>query len=416
MPPCLLLVALASALAVAAPGTASAQDPCGSAKALLAEHDLAEARDVLMGVAGPDDGCVRRNLATINRELATEKKLCAQGAVLAKSGKDEAAQRAYVRALEVNVASTCAKKGLAEPKGWFETTNGSLTEPTKLAITAGKILLTTLGIAILLFFFRAARRRSLVVGDLSDGASKVKVGTAVTALIQKRLIGLGEDSQRGSEYAYDMDVVAADVELLAREDELSSAVAGLADSPQLGFLASVLSLADRIANRRLTAGGELLLPGQQGVGVALALLQRNSVQARDILWADEVKTWFMAADVPSPNSPSDDDPTPYYGLAVPAAAWIQFAVALHVGNVVAKITRKPASFTLLGVALELERKGEIEPALKAYGKALELDADNVAALINAGLILARYYGLLGPAVNMIEHAVAVLERRYEEPE
>ena len=72
----------------------------------------------------------------------------------------------------------------------------------------------------------------------------------------------------------------------------------------------------------------------------------------------------------------------------------------------------------MGVALAApwSARGEIEPALKAYGKALELDADNVAALTNAGLILARYYGLLGPAVNMIEHALAVLERRYEEPE
>ena len=267
MPPCLLLVALAGLLAIAAPGTASAHDPCAPAGALLDEHELAKARDAFMDVKGPDNGCVRlaRNLATISRALAAEKRLCAEGAVLAGSGKDDEAQRAYVRALEVNVASACAKKGMAEPKGWAENANGWLTEPTKFAVATGKILLTFVGIVILFFFFLAARRRSLVVSDLADGASKTsKVGTAVTALIQKRLIGLGRASQRGPDYAYDLDVVAADVEHCWRARTTSRMRSRV--WPTRRKLGSVWRACCDLASRdrQSTAdrrAGELLLPG-----------------------------------------------------------------------------------------------------------------------------------------------------------
>lgn len=423
---CAATVALAPTAAYA-----HADKPCAPAEDLMQQRELDKARDALVDLTaqGQSNPCVAADLKTIKDARVKEAGLCALGDKVAKSDATEA-RHDYIAAYDLNLESACATKGIAaldKKSTWFSDARDGISSASKAAVSLGQALLILLALGLLVMLVIAGRRRSLVISDFSDGASEAKVGAAVTALIQRQLIGLGRKSHPDADYVFDLDKVVADVELLAREDDLSGAVAGLAQTSQLGLVTAVVTLIERVTNRRYAAAGELLIAGTDGPGVALAVLQRNAVQARGVLWEDEVEAWLgQPVEPPGPPPapvapppaqkkaapPSDPDPQPYYALAVPAAAWIQYAVAIQVGNVASIFTDSPQSFTLVGVALERERAEQPEQALRAYARALEFDADNVAALNNAALLLIREYGLLGPALTMFERARIVLKKRY----
>jgi tetratricopeptide (TPR) repeat protein len=440
------------------PARAQGSDACVEGQRQLTLHQLEKARDAFLDVLANDEKspCAASGLAKVRVAEHREAQLCTQGGTLSESGLDDAAQAKYVEALGENVVSKCATKGLSGLDdtglwGGVDDVVGYAPKITAALAAAGAVLLVPLivgGVLLIGVLLWSRRRRSLTVRDFQDGSVTAKVGSAVTALVQQRLVGLERSAARATP-EYDLDLVVADVELLAENDDLASAVGGLAQVPQLQLVAALLSAADRIFNRRLDVAGELLLAGSEGPGVALALYRRDGMRARGALWEGEVASWFspngtpasrVVAAAPQPtlagphplwaavvrslrkwfgagesashaSSPSPD-PAPYYNLAVPAASWIQYEVARSLDTNVALITSSPPSFTLVGVALELQRDDDTRAALDAYARALEFDSDNVAALVNAAALLARKYALYMLAIAMLDYADAVLEQRY----
>ena len=61
--------------------------------------------------------CIDSGLVAVADAKRLEARYCAEGDSLAKAGKDHDAVRQYQRAIDVNVASECGRKGLALPSG-----------------------------------------------------------------------------------------------------------------------------------------------------------------------------------------------------------------------------------------------------------------------------------------------------------
>jgi len=269
------------------------------------------------------------------------------------------------------------------------------------------------------------RRASLVVRAFVDNAVEPKVGAAVSALVEEQLLRLARAERRARD-GYDIDLVVAHVELLSEETNLAQAVEGIAEVPQLKLLVAVLSFVDSlIAKRRLAAGGELLPAGAEGSGVALALYRRKRLRARGALWSTSAGGSLApaplgaaavgaAAGLPAGGAPPPPDPSPYYELAVPAAWWVQYEAARDLDARVGLITSSAESFALLSSGLELHRAGSLDLAAEAYAQALEVDPDNVAALFNLALVLARLTGFYLVSFLLVERARDALWRRYRE--
>ena len=109
-----ILVVATPSLAGNAPSAAG----CDAARSLLDRGELDKARDAYLDVLAADSSsrCAPRGLRAVTRGKRQEERLCAEGAVLAKADQREEAERRYVAALKENVASDCAKEGLAAKK------------------------------------------------------------------------------------------------------------------------------------------------------------------------------------------------------------------------------------------------------------------------------------------------------------
>jgi tetratricopeptide (TPR) repeat protein len=197
--------------------------------------------------------------------------------------------------------------------------------------------------------------------------------------------------------------VVSDVELLAKDDDLAGAVGKLSDNPHLAIVTALLALFESITSQRLVVNGRLLARGSSGHGISLAVRRRGGIAARGSVWDAAIADPVTAG-----------DPTPYYDLAVPAAAWVQYEAASLLDARVAQITSNAESFAHLGVGLEHHRNGRLHEAAKAYLDALDLDADNVAALANLSLVLAQLAELYFAAIRLLVYARATLERRHRE--
>ena len=268
------------------------------------------------------------------------------------------------------------------------------------------------------------RKASLVVRPFTDGAVDPKVGAGFGALVEEQLIGVWRRERRVRDDGYILDFVVANVELFSDEDALSRAVGDMAQVDQLQLIAAVLSFVDNLGfKRRLAATGELLPAGANGSGVALALYNRRQLQARGVLWdhmpaaapgpADENSQ--QSADTPPPAG--EEDPpksvsTPYYRFAGPAAAWVQYEAALALDSRVGVITSNAESFSLLCTAIELHRNNRYHEAAETYAQALEIDRNNVAALVNFALLLARSWGLFPESILLLKRAQHALASAY----
>lgn len=400
---------------------------CQRADSLLRNREIEKARDAYMDLledSGPQcaiDGL--QDVAVVKRQ---ESHLCEQGAELAASDHD-ASVRKYVAALRENTESECALAGLAPlatDDPWSERIPNYL---PKFPVHLGAVLLMLLvliaigSIATSLIF----RKASLVVRPFTDGAVNPKVGAGFSALVEEQLIGVWRRERRVRDDGYNLDFVVANVELFSDEDALSRAVGEMAQVDQLQLIAAVLSFVDNLGfKRRLAATGELLPAGAQGSGVALALYNRRQLEARGVLWD------YSAAATPAPEdskesanasteiAPAETDSpkgvTPYYQFAGPAAAWVQYEAALALDSRVGVITSKAESFSLLCTAIELHRSNSYAEAAETYAKALEIDPNNVAALINFALLLARSGGLFPEAIVLLKRAQSALANAYAE--
>src|SRR6185295_4785024 len=104
---------------------------------------------------------------------------------------------------------------------------------------------------------------------------------AFGGLVEEQLIGFWRTGQRARDDGYNLDLVVANVEVLAQDEALGDAVGELAQVPQLQIVAGIVAFVDRaFLQRRLSAVGELLPEGAHGCGVALSLFKRKKLEAR----------------------------------------------------------------------------------------------------------------------------------------
>jgi len=400
-----LVLATLGSNAAGAPATGAS---CPGAKAALERGQLEAARDEYLDVLASEAGseCAERGLRETTTATRAEQRLCAEGKALADSGDAEEAQQRYVNALAENVNSECATEGLKPPPG-----KSLMDRVGEWSALLPKVLLglfVGLGaIGLVVVSVKRFRNPSLVIKPFADGGVETKVGVAVAGLVEAELIDLSERG-KGSGDRFQLDFVVANVELLARDENLSEAMGSLAETSQLQLAVALMSLVDRLFGRRsLVAEGELMPPGDQGNGVLLALFRRNALQAREAQWAP------VPGDA-APASEDPPDPQPYYGLAPRAASWVQYEAARSLDSSVRLITESAESFALLVSGLALQRKASISRAELLYARALALDPDNVAALFNLAILRARYWGAFDEAIDLLIHAIDVLQDRYEE--
>jgi len=283
-----------------------------------------------------------------------------------------------------------------------------IAEGVAISVLYGIVLLALVLVALTMW--KRMRRVSLVVRAFTDGAVEPKVGAAIAALIEERLVGSLRRKEQVRD-GYELDLVITDVDLLTEDNNLAKALERLADVPQLQLVVGVLDLIERLLpSRGLAAAGELLPDeGARGAGLSMALYEGNRLTARSSLWEKEVATWLPGDDQTAGDS--DNDLPSYYRLAPPAAWWIQYEAA-RVLDAHAGTTTSGRSFALVGFGLSRERAGEHWEAEEAYALALTHDPDNVAALVNLAKLLARDREFYAPAALLLRRANDVLFQRH----
>ncbi len=411
-----VLMALAAWFATAGiDGARAAGVGCASAQASLERGQATQARDEYLELISGDESppCAVAGLRATASTLSAETRLCAEGEALAKSGDNEAAQKRYVAALAKNVESECATTGLKPAAG--KSLKDRIVEWSELIPKLLIAVFSLLGV-LLLAYVAAKRWRhpSLVIKPFGNGGAEPEVGTAVAGLVEEELISLSEQGQ-GFEDGFELDFVVANVELLARDEDLTTAMGGLAETSQLQFVIALMSLIDRLFGKRsLVAEGELMPPGDNGHGLMLALHGHNELRAREAAWSpldSAAPAGPVAAGEAGEEKP---DPQPYYSLAPTAASWVQYQAARSLDSVVGLMTESPASFTLLARGIEAQRGEHLLLAEAFYSMALEVDPDNVAALFNLAMLQARLRGAFDDAIDLLADAIHVLDERSRE--
>lgn len=157
-------------------------------------------------------------------------------------------------------------------------------------------------------------------------------------------------------------------------------------------------------SRRLTVKGDLAPPGSEGYGVILGLESaRKGVTASGALWGGNPRG-------------SSGKAAGYYALAERSAAWIQYEAARSLKSDVGLLTSSAQSFSLMSEALAEQRLERLAEAADLYAQALVADPENVVALINLSVIVARVYGHYDWAIGLLGLARTALYNRYEERE
>jgi tetratricopeptide (TPR) repeat protein len=411
----LLLLALLGGSPSAAPSEQDQKHPpavCVAAADAFERGDLEQARKMYLdGLGGGSEACAIDGLKRVTRREGRVAGLCSRGKLLAAEGKDEAAKRRFAVAFRLDGESECAQSGLSPPAPEKEEEGKSgvskaadwMADLAKLlGAGLGLLLLGLAGLLILLLLWWH-RKPSLSIESFADGAVEPKVGSTVAALVEGHLTAVSR-RRKGRNDGLLLDLVVADVELLATNKGLDTALSGLAEVSQLKLLVTLAGLIDRLGGKHLVARGELVLKGAQGHGLVVALQsEKNGVEAREALWKKL-------------NRASPKNPTPYYELAEPAAAWIQYETACSLDSRFRLITRNAQSFSLLSLGLAEQRARRFNRAVEHYAAALRHDPENVAALFNLGRILVTTRSRVKQGYRLVVRALLVLESRYEEIE
>ena len=439
------LAALAAFAALAYAGPAGAHagsetpvvQACDKAGAYLTQGRLATARDAyLKALTKPAAPCVVSGLVAVYAAVRREAAYCAAGDAFAKAGEDDEARRQYAQAVMQNTSSDCGLEGLGASSGsksfWDRSRDGAhrfVDYLPSFPIQLGSLLLMVV-FAIGLALIRSAvlRKASLVVRPFEDRALDQRVGSAFSGLVEEQLVRFWQTRQRARDDGYNLDLVVANVELLAQDESLGDAVGELAQVPQLGLLAAVLSFIDRVfLQRRLSVAGELLPEGANGCGVALSLFKRKHLEARGTVWerlpAAATGDSSAATAAPAATPPADAPPTMsrYYGLAGHAAAWVQYQASRVLDDRVGLITSNAESFSELSAGIDEHRTaaGEEEDAdaskhydeaAQRYDHALKFDRENVAALVNLALVRARHLQSEEPIAEQPDSGKAMVEK------
>jgi tetratricopeptide (TPR) repeat protein len=401
------------ASAAAASGASAADPACARGASALERANPTAAETAYRAVleGEPESRCAIAGLGEVTTQVHEEEKLCAEAKVAAAKEETEVAKKMYADALALNTDSECATSGLkpAAATEEKEAKTGAEKYESNLKAVFASIglwlvaVLVAIGVLLLVVFFWRRRRASLLVEAFGDESAGAKVGAVMAGLIRKRLSDLSARRSQSSGQ-YKLDLVVADVELLAENDSLESALKGLSEVSQLKFVVALLSLFDQIFSRRLLVKGELAPAGDEGCGVVIGLESgRKGVVASGALWSGKA--------VGESIKPGD-----YYVLAERSAAWIQYEAAQSLASDVGLLTNSAQSFSLISEALAKQRLAELDEAALLYAEALKIDPENVVGLINLSVIVARDYGHYDWAVGLLGLAQTALVNRYEERE
>jgi Flp pilus assembly protein TadD len=409
------------------------QANCAGPDAALAQGKLETARGEYLNVLASDrtTECAISGLNRVTEAVHAEEKLCSEGKALAEAGESERARQKYVGALEQNVNSACATAGLESKETDVKKTLGEWSDlALKLLGALGSVIAALLvvcaSILLIWTFLKRLLRPTLRIKPFLDGGVEPKLGSGVAALVETQLLSLVRRRGR-PEDGYLLDLVVADVEVLASDSDLASAMGGLAEVPQLQLFVGVLSMVDRlVGHRSFVASGELVPPGEEGAGVVLAFHRQDRLESREALWAPPTAIAPLAEppeldedeDPPPANEEDDADtkvsPGDFYGLSVRAASWVQYETACSLDSYVRFLTKNAESWSHLATGLDEHRQGDVVAAIDAYIDALAVDPDNVGALVNLSVLIAREFALYGDAIVLLLHARRVLLDRYEE--
>jgi tetratricopeptide (TPR) repeat protein len=423
-----LMLPSASALGSTAQSSSAT---CASANAALEEGGLEKARQQYLDILAstPSSQCAVQGLNKVTLATHAEALLCSEAKVLAEHNQAVEARRRYIAALAKNIASQCAVEGLGgakkkgDEKSWLETWSTGATNLDKLGGSVLIALLVLVGAVGLAVTMVRRRKASLTIEPFADGAAEPKVGSTVAGLVEGRLVALAHHGKRSSD-SYQLDLLVADVEILSTNESLDAALSGLADASQFKLAVAVLGLLDRTFGTHLVAKGELAPKGDSGHGLLLSMhSQKPGNQARGVLWDLPVGAGppppapvAAAAGGAGAGGEAKPDPDPYYKLVDRAAAWVQYEAALSLDSRVGVITSSADSFSLVAEGLAEQRVNHVASAARLYARALQVDSENVAALINLSYMLARHADDFANARMLLERARAVLQNRYEEME
>jgi len=403
-------------LPAGATGADTSKATCAMGQAQLESGQITDARTSFSEVLATDPGsaCAVQGINATTRAAHDEARACAAGDALAKDGDETGAEQQYAAALHADVESSCGAAGIEglSDGGFLSAAGDAVDYLPKLsdALTAVLVVLAVLvGLGGVLLLIRAALRGnspSLVMKPLGGAGDGGPSGSAMTALIQQRLVAISRHAEQESG-GLSLDFIAVDVELLSDETDLGTAFADIATIPNLEFVAGLAAMLERVSHRkRYVVTGEMLVPGNQGAGLSMAVGDRYSVKARETLWESR------AGEAPAGAGDGGDGASPYYRLVDRSASWVQYAVARQLDGTVRVITPSPESFAQLGAALRYQRAGRLRDAETAYERALDLDRGNVAALANLAMLRAQLLGDASGVLVGLRHALASLERRH----
>jgi tetratricopeptide (TPR) repeat protein len=428
---------IASAATVSSPSDPGATTHCAGPDAQLRKGNVEAAMDSYSALLRTDNlQCAQDGIVRAQGRKERAKRLCREGARLRQAGSTGASNRRYVQALRANADSDCAQAGIASNDSGSRSVEDWLSLAGKVPAAAATLVLGLIAFLTIAYLAvtRFVHRPSIVVRRFEDGAVNSKVGGAVASLLEERLSELKQSSEYTRSGGLDLDLVIADVEIFADDEDLAEALGKASDVPQLQTAAVALNRIDHIRRQqRLAVGGELLPPGKDGPGIAIALYERNILQARGSLWERTATGWLDptnangangdlsdAGDTPTSGADafaadgsgaSDGDPSPYYHLAGAAAAWAQHAAARAIDARVDALTSSGESFALVSTGLQHHRVGDLASAARCYTRALDYDIDNVAALANLASAF-RDAGQSMLSLQLLARAQRALEHRH----
>jgi tetratricopeptide (TPR) repeat protein len=379
--------------------------------------------------AGSFDLARRSYLAIISRgnpprcavtgfdRLTTRGSRCALARSLQRLGRRTDVEAAYMAELRRDPRSRCAQEGLKNLKPAGRSISKRVSDAAATATHA--LLLVLVGIALVsvllvlllaglarIKFLNSALRRMpitrtllaprLKVEDFEDGASTVRMGPGVAALIRAGVT----DRIHGIKHQ---------LGLVSGQSEFSGALANLQDlSPQLRVALAVITVLDALLPRqRFTVAGVLQPPGGQGVGLSLTLRRGSSFAAMQSFWA--VPLGCVARASANGQPVPDDAPAAYHRLSGAACAWVDHQLATALGAK-SSITGDSFSFALFRAGVDWQEDGDMFRARRLYDLALKRDPRNTGALANLGQ-LAASHGYYDVAITRLELARNALEQR-----
>jgi hypothetical protein len=391
------LTSIAVAAGAGAPAPAPAASPCARAQALLQAGYYADAERAfkrLLGVSACAPAGVKAARAKATPAAETKKKKrkhaeedlkhaeskLAEAQRLEGAGFEEDARKLVKEVLE---GSTGAKvsPGLRAPDqriGWWRRLLGVLGPPLRLALEIAIAIAALAGAAVAALLLLTGTHRFCLrfhhTAHLSgfEGSSDATLGPVLSTALGSVIARMKDEApglqlywQSGTEPKF--EIPAAITQSL----------------PQVGVLAGLVQVLDRLLYRRLhvVAGTVHPVHEHRGAGLTLAVSKRNGEAV------DQVTIWerdFMLKEAGADAA----EAVRYERLILPAAVWLAYRPSLGFKPTSPPLhARDWRSYALFALG-ELVADGVKER--KLYERALDRDPNNIGARLNlAGLLLRR---------------------------